>query len=108
MDSGYVEGMLNREARTRLGGGIAIPHGTTDTRSLIKETGVAVHHFPEGDELGRRQPCLRSNWYCSEIGEHLGILKQLTKVLAADSVEDKLKQAKSKAKIIAAGAAKFS
>lgn len=46
VDSGYVEGMLNRENQnsTFLGNGIAIPHGTTDTRGLVKETGVAVHH----------------------------------------------------------------
>ncbi|AOY49304.1 bifunctional PTS system fructose-specific transporter subunit IIA/HPr protein [Vibrio cholerae] len=31
---GYAQGMLNREAQhsTYLGNGIAIPHGTTDTR----------------------------------------------------------------------------
>ncbi len=33
--------------------------------------------------------------------EHLGILKQLTKVLSADCVEEKLKQAKTEADIIA-------
>ncbi|MEL0611403.1 bifunctional PTS fructose transporter subunit IIA/HPr protein, partial [Vibrio echinoideorum] len=33
--------------------------------------------------------------------EHLGFLNQLTKVLAADGVEDKLKQAKSEDEIIA-------
>ena len=33
----YVEGMLAREKQTStyLGNGIAIPHGTTDTRDLV-------------------------------------------------------------------------
>lgn len=34
-----------------------IPHGTTDTRNLVKTTlvkttGVAVHHFPQGVDWG--------------------------------------------------------
>ena len=50
--SGYVEGMLRREAQTAtyLGSGIAIPHGTTDTRDLVQQTGVKVLHFREGVE----------------------------------------------------------
>jgi phosphocarrier protein FPr len=37
----YVDGMLNREQQnsTFLGNGIAIPHGTTDTRDLVNNTG---------------------------------------------------------------------
>ena len=49
VEQGYVEGMLNRENQnsTFLGNGIAIPHGTTDTRNMVKTTGVAIHHFPQ-------------------------------------------------------------
>ncbi|WP_420340889.1 PTS sugar transporter subunit IIA [Vibrio mexicanus] len=54
VEEGYVEGMLNRENQnsTFLGNGIAIPHGTTDTRAMVKTTGVAVHHFPQGVDWG--------------------------------------------------------
>ncbi|MCV5232986.1 PTS sugar transporter subunit IIA, partial [Escherichia coli] len=54
VEQGYVEGMLNRENQnsTFLGNGIAIPHGTTDTRAMVKTTGVAVHHFPQGVDWG--------------------------------------------------------
>ncbi|BBC42275.1 multiphosphoryl transfer protein [Photobacterium damselae subsp. piscicida] len=54
VEAGYVEGMLAREAQnsTFLGNGIAIPHGTTDTRELVKQTGVKVHHFPYGVDWG--------------------------------------------------------
>lgn len=39
---GYVDGMLAREQQTStfLGNGIAIPHGTTDTRDQVLKTGV--------------------------------------------------------------------
>ncbi|MEZ8107948.1 fused PTS fructose transporter subunit IIA/HPr protein [Vibrio splendidus] len=103
VDSGYVEGMLNRENQnsTFLGNGIAIPHGTTDTRGLVKETGVAVHHFPEGINWADGNRVYVAIGIAAKSDEHLGILKQLTKVLAADGVEEKLKQAKSEDEIIA-------
>ena len=99
----YVTGMLNREQQnsTFLGNGIAIPHGTTDTRGLVKKTGVAVHHFPDGVNWGDGNLAYIAIGIAAKSDEHLGILKQLTKVLSADGVEEKLKQAKSKVEIIA-------
>ena len=54
VEEGYVNGMLEREsqAATYLGSGIAIPHGTTTTRHLVKKTGVQVFCFPEGVAWG--------------------------------------------------------
>ncbi|EGA70817.1 bifunctional PTS system fructose-specific transporter subunit IIA/HPr protein [Vibrio sinaloensis DSM 21326] len=103
VDNGYVEGMLNREAQnsTYLGNGIAIPHGTTDTRSMVNTTGVAIHHFPEGVNWGDGNTAYVAIGIAAKSDEHLSILKQLTKVLAADGVESKLRQATSKEEIIA-------
>jgi len=44
---GYVNGMLAREQQTStfLGNGIAIPHGTTDTRDLVQKTGCRCFSF---------------------------------------------------------------
>ncbi len=102
VQDGYVDGMLNREAQnsTFLGNGIAIPHGTTDTRNLVKETGVVVHHFPNGVDWGEGNTAYVAIGIAAKSDEHLGILKQLTKVLSADGVEQKLKQAKSANEII--------
>ena len=48
----YLNGMLQRELQTStyLGNGIAIPHGTTETRGLVLNTGVQVFQFPQGIE----------------------------------------------------------
>jgi phosphocarrier protein FPr len=99
----YVDGMLQREQQnsTFLGNGIAIPHGTTDTRNLVNKTGVAVHHFPEGVNWGDGNIAYVAIGIAAKSDEHLGILKQLTKALSEDGVEAKLKQAKTKADIIA-------
>ncbi|ELX4124592.1 fused PTS fructose transporter subunit IIA/HPr protein [Vibrio vulnificus] len=103
VEQGYVEGMLNREAQnsTFLGNGIAIPHGTTDTRDLVQNTGVAVHHFPHGVEWGDGNKVYLAIGIAAKSDEHLGILKQLTKVLSADSVEARLQQATTEQEIIA-------
>ncbi|EID4419503.1 fused PTS fructose transporter subunit IIA/HPr protein [Vibrio vulnificus] len=103
VEQGYVEGMLNREAQnsTYLGNGIAIPHGTTDTRDLVQNTGVAVHHFPHGVEWGDGNKVYLAIAIAAKSDEHLGILKQLTKVLSADGVEARLQQATTEQEIIA-------
>ncbi|EHH0803802.1 fused PTS fructose transporter subunit IIA/HPr protein [Vibrio vulnificus] len=103
VEQGYVEGMLNREAQnsTFLGNGIAIPHGTTDTRDLVQNTGVAVHHFPHGVEWGDSNKVYLAIGIAAKSDEHLGILKQLTKVLSADGVEARLQQATTEQEIIA-------
>ncbi|MCG9621159.1 fused PTS fructose transporter subunit IIA/HPr protein [Vibrio diabolicus] len=103
VEQGYVEGMLNREnqSSTFLGNGIAIPHGTTDTRSMVKTTGVAVHHFPQGVDWGDGNTVFVAIGIAAKSDEHLGILKQLTKVLGADGVEERLRNAKNEDEIIA-------
>ncbi|HFQ5061860.1 TPA: fused PTS fructose transporter subunit IIA/HPr protein [Vibrio vulnificus] len=103
VEQGYVEGMLNREAQnsTFLGNGIAIPHGTTDTRDLVQNTGVAVHHFPHGVGWGDGNKVYLAIGIAAKSDEHLGILKQLTKVLSADGVETRLQHATTEQEIIA-------
>ncbi|WP_159737019.1 fused PTS fructose transporter subunit IIA/HPr protein [Vibrio atypicus] len=100
---GYVEGMLNREKQnsTFLGNGIAIPHGTVDTRGMVNTTGVSVHHYPNGVNWGDGNTAYVAIGIAAKSDEHLGILKQLTKVLSADGVEQRLQTAKTKDEIIA-------
>ncbi|MPW35829.1 fused PTS fructose transporter subunit IIA/HPr protein [Vibrio sp. B1Z05] len=102
VESGYVQGMLNRESQnsTFLGNGIAIPHGTVETRSLVKSTGVAVHHFPDGVPWGDGNTVYLAIGIAAKSDEHLGILKQLTKVLSSDGVESALQNAETAQMIV--------
>jgi mannitol/fructose-specific phosphotransferase system IIA component len=54
---GYLAGLQAREAQgsTFLGQGIAIPHGTPDTRDQVFSTGVRLMQFPEGVDWGDGQ-----------------------------------------------------
>jgi multiphosphoryl transfer protein len=95
VESGYVNGMLAREAQntTFLGNGIAIPHGTKDTSDQIKQTGVVLHHFPEGVNWGDDNTVYLAIGIAAKSDQHLQILKMLTKVLSADGVEEQLRDA---------------
>ncbi|MGR5542333.1 PTS sugar transporter subunit IIA, partial [Vibrio campbellii] len=73
----------------------------TDTRDMVKTTGVAVHHFPQGVDWGDGNTVFVAIGIAAKSDEHLGILKQLTKVLSADGVEQRLRSAQSGEEIIA-------
>ncbi|WP_034915986.1 fused PTS fructose transporter subunit IIA/HPr protein [Erwinia sp. 9145] len=90
---GYVNGMLAREQQTStyLGNGIAIPHGTTDTRDLVLKTGVQVYQFPQGIAWGDDQTAYVVIGIAAKSDEHLALLRQLTHVLSDDSVAESLK-----------------
>ncbi|MEI8612004.1 fused PTS fructose transporter subunit IIA/HPr protein [Enterovibrio sp. Hal110] len=100
---GYERGMLAREQQnsTFLGNGIAIPHGTTDTRNLVNQTGVQIHHFANGVDWGDGNTAFLAIGIAAKSGEHLGILKQLTHMLSSDGVEDALKNAKNAEQVLA-------
>lgn len=91
----YVDGMLAREQQTStlLGNGIAIPHGTTDTRDQVLKTGVQVFQFPQGVTWGEGQVAYVAIGIAASSDEHLGLLRQLTHVLSDDSVAEQLKSA---------------
>ncbi|MFC0225449.1 fused PTS fructose transporter subunit IIA/HPr protein [Serratia aquatilis] len=88
----YVDGMLQRELQTStyLGNGIAIPHGTTDTRHLVLNTGVQVFQFPQGIEWGEGQTAYIVIGIAARSDEHLALLRQLTHVLSDDRVAEQL------------------
>ncbi|WP_313049687.1 fused PTS fructose transporter subunit IIA/HPr protein [Atlantibacter subterraneus] len=94
---GYVNGMLARELQTStyLGNGIAIPHGTTDTRDQVLKTGVKVFQFPQGIAWGEGQTAYVAIGIAASSDEHLGLLRQLTHVLSDDDVAEQLKNAAS-------------
>ena len=92
---GYVNGMLAREQQTStfLGNGIAIPHGTTDTRDQVLKTGVQVFQLTQGVTWGEGQTAYVAIGIAASSDEHLGLLRQLTHVLSDDAVAAQLQSA---------------
>lgn len=92
VENGYLQGMLAREQQTStfLGNGIAIPHGTLDTRSMVKKTGVQVFQFPQGIEWGEGNIAYVVIGIAARSNEHLSLLRQLTHVLSDEDTAAKL------------------
>lgn len=103
VEEGYEKGMLKREKQsaTYLGSGIAIPHGTTTTRDLVKKTGVQIFHFPAGVKWGDDgELAYIAIGIAASSDEHLSLLRQLTHVLSEEGIEEQLKNIQSAEDII--------
>ncbi|NWO56172.1 phosphoenolpyruvate--protein phosphotransferase [Chromohalobacter israelensis] len=100
---GYRDGLHAREAQssTYLGNGIAIPHGTPESREHVKTTGVRVLQFPRGIEWHDGQRVTLLVTIAAQSDEHLDILRQLTHVLDRDGVAERLAAADSREEVIA-------
>ncbi|GAA3527831.1 hypothetical protein GCM10022394_03730 [Zobellella aerophila] len=94
--SGYGAGMQAREAQTAtyLGQGIAIPHGTLDTRHLVLKTGIKALHLPEGVEWGDGEKAYLVLGIAAGSDEHLGLLKQLARALSQDDLAEQVRTAR--------------
>lgn len=83
IEAGYVTSMLGREqvANTYLGNGIAIPHGLSKDRDLIKRTGVAVVQVPAGVTWNPGETAQFIVGIAAKSDEHIEVLRRLTRVL---------------------------
>lgn len=97
VDENYVKAMIQREEQisTYLGNGIAIPHGTTESRHSVKKTGIQVFQFPEGIQWDGDQTVYIVIGIAAHSDEHLSLLRQLTYILNDNEVAKKLAQTHS-------------
>ena len=94
---GYLAGLQAREAQgsTFLGQGIAIPHGTPQTRDQVFTTGVRLLQFPEGVDWGDGQRVYLAIGIAARSDEHLRLLQLLTRALGETDLAEALRRASS-------------
>ncbi|WP_412460707.1 phosphoenolpyruvate--protein phosphotransferase [Pseudomonas sp. SC11] len=94
---GYLDGLQAREAQgsTFLGQGIAIPHGTPQTRDLVFATGVRLLQFPDGVDWGDGQIVYLAIGIAARSDEHLRLLQLLTRALGETDLAEALRRASS-------------
>ncbi|MGX1088682.1 phosphoenolpyruvate--protein phosphotransferase [Pseudomonas sp. AP3_22 TE3818] len=94
---GYLAGLQAREAQgsTFLGQGIAIPHGTPETRDLVFTTGVRLMQFPEGVDWGDGHIVYLAIGIAAKSDEHLRLLQLLTRALGETDLGQALRRAGS-------------
>lgn len=102
VDPGYVDAMLERErsVSTYLGEGVAIPHGTSRGRDLIRRDALAVVRFPEGADWNGETVTV-----CIAIAArgdgHMEILAELAQVLMDPGRARALREATAAEQVLA-------
>ena len=87
----YINGMLERESitSTYIGMGIAVPHGTSESRKHIKSSGISIVQYPEGVDFGGEKAYLVVGIAGTD-DTHLEILSSLSMALSDETLLEKI------------------
>ena len=91
VDAEYIEAMIEREnlTTTYMGMGLAIPHGTSEAKNAVKNSGIAVLQYPEGVDFGDEKAHLVIG--IAGVGDsHLEILAKVCEALEDEEVLERL------------------
>jgi mannitol/fructose-specific phosphotransferase system IIA component len=101
-EPGYADAMLERErsVSTFIGEGVAIPHGTDGSRSLVKRTALGVLQFPKGVDWDGNdvKVCVA---IASSGNEHVAVLSALAQILMEPDDAERLRSARSSDDVLA-------
>jgi len=102
VEVGYIEKMLEREAvlSTFMGNGIAIPHGTNESKALVKSTGLSIVQIPNGVDYGDGQVAKLLIGIAASGNEHVEILTNIAMIISEDENVDQILNATSANEII--------
>lgn len=98
----YVDKMLEREqvSSTYLGAGLAMPHGTNDSKPLIQSTGMSVLVVPDGVDFGGETAYLVIG--LAAVGdEHMEVLSSVAVLVSEDEDMQRILASKSEEELIA-------
>ena len=103
VDANYIEKMLEREALTStyMGNFVAIPHGTEDSKLLVKESGISFVQVPQGVDFGSGNIVKLLIGIAGKDNEHLDILSNIAIVCSEEENIEKLVAAKTADEILA-------
>jgi PTS system mannitol-specific IIA component len=98
----YIEKMLEREEllSTYLGNGVAIPHGTNESKQSIRSTGISIVQVPEGVDFGEGNIAFVVIGIAGVGDEHLEILSKIAVVCSEEENVKEIVQATSAEQII--------
>lgn len=95
VEPAYVDAMYAREASitTYVGEGVAIPHGTNESRALVKHTALAYLQFPEGVDWGEDLRAFVCVGIAASGDEHVTVLSELARILDEPTKAARLRDA---------------
>jgi PTS system mannitol-specific IIA component len=108
VDNGYVEdkyidSMFEREesVSTYMGNAVAIPHGTSDSKQWVSQSGLSIITVPEGVEYGDGNVAKLIVGIAGKGDEHLEILSNIALVCSDEENVTKIVNAQSKDELLA-------
>lgn len=101
--AGYVDKMIEREQTlsTYMGGGLAIPHGTKDSKELIRSTGLSIVQFPQGVDFGDGELAYLVIGIAAAGDDHLDILTNVAMICSDDDNLERILKTTSADEMIA-------
>jgi PTS system mannitol-specific IIA component len=103
VEAGYIDKMLEREelTSTYMGNFVAIPHGTEDSKGLVKNSGISFIQVPGGVDFGGGNIVKLLIGIAGKNNEHLDILSNIAIVCSEEENIEKLVAATSADEILA-------
>jgi mannitol PTS system EIIA component len=98
----YIEKMMEREEllTTYIGNGVAIPHGTNESKSSIRSTGISVVQIPKGVDFGEGNVATLIIGIAAVGDEHLELLSNIALVCAEEENLEEIIKAQTEEEII--------
>lgn len=98
----YVEKMQEREqlATTYIGSGVAIPHGTNESKAEIQSTGISIIQVPEGVDFGEGNTAYLLVGIAAVGDEHLEVLSNIAILCSEEENVKRIVNAASAEEII--------
>jgi mannitol PTS system EIIA component len=102
VEPAYIEKMLEREemASTFMGNSVAIPHGTDDAKSEVKNSGLAIIQVPEGVDFGDGNIVKLIIGIAGKGDEHLEILSNIAIVVSEEENVEKIVSASTAEEVL--------
>ncbi|MGG1515987.1 PTS sugar transporter subunit IIA [Paenibacillus oryzisoli] len=98
----YIDKMLEREETlsTYMGNGLAIPHGTQDSKSLISSTGLSIVQIPEGVDFGDGEKATLVIGIAAVGDDHLDILTNVAMICSEEENVERIMKASTPEEIL--------
>ena len=101
VDESYIDAMHEREqsVSTFMGNGLAIPHGTNESKDAIKGSAISFIRCEEPVDWGG-QPTYFVVGIAGADGSHLKVLSKIAKIFGRNESVEQLKNAATKEEIL--------
>ncbi|UUZ81838.1 PTS sugar transporter subunit IIA [Paenibacillus sp. P26] len=98
----YIDSMIEREnsLSTYMGGGLAIPHGTSESKGTIKSTGLSIVQVPEGVDFGEGNIAHLVIGIAAVGDDHLDILTNVAMICSDDDNLERILKASTPEEMI--------